>query len=333
MKQDQFLHASLDPLGAIGRVAYANQPEHMRKYRHGYEHYLNQMPVLKPEDPAFFRKQLLTHDLMQALASDLNNSSWLRAEDEPHENEFNRTILAIGEPDEHLNAHELILARWGNDFTSPVHGHVPGYHHEDILFGKMRVNNYRMSSSHNNIARLVSTVITGPGTFVSEYIKPSRTALPRPSSIHNFTSIGYSASIHYLTEHSRDGRDNGFEVEYFEDYYQLNPLNVIPINTMQGMYLPIGTVALVRSQNVPDYGDHYIVITGGVVQKPHGLRPQEVSIVAPHAGITLDHFVEFSGVRLLQLDKAATRAFLDFHDIRIADNRVIFPSTEPLTVA
>jgi hypothetical protein len=144
--------------------------------------------------------------------------------------------------------------------------------------------------------------------------------------VHNFTSIGYSGTLHYLPEHTRDGRDNGFSVEYYENAFGINQHEVTQITAQQGLELKIGDVALVRSQNVPEYGDHYIVITGRPVLKQHGLRPMDVAIHTRHidAAATLNKFEPIMGLTLLKLNDVAARSFRSFHGITATENSVTF---------
>ena len=90
--------------------------------------------------------------------------------------------------------------------------------------------------------------------------------------------------------------------------------------------LKVGDVALVRSENVNDLGDHYIIITGGLVQKDHGIRAEEVSIHAPETKDFLDTIYPINGLTLLKLEPVMACLFLDFHDIKHINGKIIFPS-------
>jgi len=143
--------------------------------------------------------------------------------------------------------------------------------------------------------------------------------------VHSFTSIGNSETLHYLPEHTRDGRDNGFVVEHFDDVYTLTEGDVVPVTGQQAYYSRIGDVLLVRSKNVPDLGVHYIVITGAPVLKPWGLRPQDVAIVAPNNRL-IENWQEDEQLVLLKLNQLAATAFREFHGIKVQDKKVIFPT-------
>jgi hypothetical protein len=112
--------------------------------------------------------------------------------------------------------------------------------------------------------------------------------------------------------------------------YVVEKENVGRISTDQAHHLQKGDVVLVRSEGVPQYGDHYIVVTGGIVSKPHGLRPETETIqLYPHtdASLLLDEYKPYNGVVALKLKKEAAKKFLDIHGIEIVDGEVKFLST------
>lgn len=334
------MQASTEPLKHIIQASYEGQDPSRRMYKPGYEDFMNQMPVLNSNDPELEAKVKITAIFMQSLAKKLKEAPWVTGENIPADNGFNRTIVAMESPIEiDLNfiaeglddtiplkeGTELVVAKWGNGHTSPVHGHAAGYLHEEILYGKMRVNSYRITDPQQRVVRLVKTEIVTEGTFASQYNQPSE--IERSALVHNFTSIGNSATLHYLPEHTRDGRDNRFEVQTWESQYFLTPGDVTRITSQEGMYLQKGEVLLVRSSNVPEYGDHYIVVTGHPVPKEHGLRVQDVSLTAMGQHWLLDQY-EGQELVLLKLSPKAKRSFHEFHGIEINDNNdVTFPNT------
>lgn len=318
------LEASKNPIEAIDKLAWKGQPPHLRMYRAGYEEYLNEMPVLVPGSPFLEEKLETSKKLMQLLGEKLKTEPWVH-ESMPVANSFDRTIIAITEPvldgKKWKGGPQLIVARWGHGFSSPVHGHSQGFLHEEIVSGKLLVNTYRKVEGPVRVARPVKTEIVKDGTFLSLYTTPKEVD-DREAYIHNFTSIGESVSAHYVPEYTRDGMGNAFDVQYFEDYYKLKPSDVEESNSYNAMYSRIGDVYLVRSQNVPDYGDHYIIITGAPTMKEHGLRPEDIAIQAPHAAGVLDSFEEKTGLRILKLKPQARLAWLAFHGILIDDNKI-----------
>ena len=326
----EFLQPSTNPLDDIARITYEGQPVEMRMYKEGFEDYLSGMPVLHDDAKYLHERVQLTKSTMKLLANELISNPWTSSL-QPLPGRFNRTILgleapAVGQDGALKEGTELVLARWGDGHTSPVHGHAAGYLHEELLFGKMRVNTYRIVDAVNRIARPLRTEIyEQPGTIASLYTPKSNTE--RGALVHNFTSVGYSGTLHYLPEHTRDGRDNRFTVDYFEDEFVLDWGCFTQINAQQGLWeLKIGDVALVRSGNVPEYGDHYIVITGRPVLKPNGLRPMDVAIHAPNAGYVFEGFDDIMGLTLLKLNDELKQKFYDFHGIKIVGNNVIFPN-------
>ena len=86
-------------------------------------------------------------------------------------------------------------------------------------------------------------------------------------------------------------------------------------------------MALVRSGTVPQYGDHYIVITGAPVLKPHGLRPQDVAIQAPDVKLLDEYRPLQMGLILLKFEEPAASDFLEFHGIEVKNGRVTLPET------
>lgn len=320
------LKASANPLDDINAIAYDGQPLENRLYKQGFEGYFEMMPTLSDEDPYLDVKIDNSVSVLNALALQLKAQPWTKTL-QPLPGKFNRTILAIEEPSQDIEGKEIVLARWGDGMTSPVHGHADGLLYEQLIFGKMRVNTFRIVDHYNRIARPVKTrIYSGFESIAQNYTlqqKHKRSAL-----VHNFTSIGYSASLHFVPEHTRDGRDNGFGVEYFDREHQFAPKSSFKqLTAQQGIeQLRVGDVALVRSQNVPDYGDHWIIITGAPVLKEHGLRPQDVAIHAPYAARILNQYEPVMGLTLLKLSDHLAEQFRLFHDIKIIDNKVIIPS-------
>lgn len=324
-----------NPAAAIDLVSYPGQDPKRRMFHPGYEDWLSYMPVLSDSDEHLKIKINIASDVMQQLAGELRQAGWVKQR-RLGTGDFQRTIIAIEEPEMAClgvpgssyvkrEGVEFVVAHWGNDHSSPIHGHAPGYLHEEILYGKMRVNTYRMIDDHT--VRPVKTFIATQGTFASAYSSVPHDGPRRQALIHNFTSIGQSASLHYVPEHTRDGRDNKFEVQYFEDVYGLSKDDVTRISSREGMFLQKGDVVLVRSTNVPEYGDHFIVVTGPPVKKEHGMRVQDEAIYAPHTREFLDTFPAHIGLTLLKLNPAAQAAFLDFHAITLTNGEVVFPKS------
>lgn len=288
----------------------------------GFEEFFNRIPVLSDNDELLAGKVSLAKSLMNNLADNLRKDDKLTLD--PGKGNFNRFILAIEDPTTCDNGggtnvikagSEIVLAVWGDGFSSPVHGHASGFLHEEIISGKVRVNTYQKINDQQ--VRLVETTIAGPGELISVYNKHSK---ERDNLIHNFTAIGHTVTLHFLPEYNRDGRDNKFAVEYFEDRFELNVESVERIDSYQGMYLQPGDVVMVRSTNVPEYGDHFIVVTGPPVVKPHGLRVQDKAIrMSPNGYNLLDLYEQKTGLTLLKLKREAQLAFLTFHEIRIGE--------------
>lgn len=325
------LHSSTNPVTDLDRISYPGQATNLRQFRPCFAWAMNALPEIKSSDENLAGKIYAAKTVMTELGKELRVQSWVNKVIDPEK--FERIIVAIEPPCEGPTGlkerAEIIVAQWGAGFTSPVHGHAVGLMHEQLLHGKIRVNTYRLIDPASGTVRPVKTVIIDkPGIFVHSYAEDNpENKFKRQTLIHNFTALESSASLHFLPEHVRDSRDNTFQVEYFETVHQLSFSDVIPIDTKQAMYLQKGDVVLVRSSNVPDFGDHYIIVTGPVVEKPWGRRVQEEQIQAPHATI-LDFYAadDFDGVTLLQLKPEAKKRFHEFHSIAITNGEVKFPT-------
>lgn len=337
-----FFEASKTPLEDLQAVSYPGQHPSRRQYQSGYEHWLERLPILSANDLHLKQKLQYAEVIMEELAQRLQGSSWIH-DNKPEPHGFNRTIIAMESPVVACNGItgdcsygsglmvtkegvELLVAKWGDHHASPVHGHSDGFLYEHILYGKMRVNTYRIVDAINRIVRPLRTDIATNGKFASGFMINEH-GIERGNLIHNFVSIGQSASLHFVPEHTRDGRDNGFTVHHFEDHHKLTVDDVTRITSKDGLYQRKGEVIMVRSSNVPEYGDHFIVITGHPVEKEHGLRPQEISIQASSNGISiLDLYDMEMGLTLLKLKPEARDKFLEFHDIQLIDDEIVFPA-------
>lgn len=109
----------------------------------------------------------------------------------------------------------------------------------------------------------------------------------------------------------------------FEDAHILTPNSFVQLLGDWFLKLENGTVLLVRSKNVPDLKDHYIVVTGKPIMKDHGLRPQTLTIGASNkASAVLDQFNEHAGATVLMLTPYMQKCFLNHHNITIDGGEV-----------
>lgn len=112
-------------------------------------------------------------------------------------------------------------------------------------------------------------------------------------------------------------------MQNFEDTYRLGFDNLTQVN--EWAHMPIGTVLLVRSLNVPELGDHYIVIIGRPVMKEHGLRPLTLMIKAPNAYRLFHKRTPILGATVLKLNLEYQEFFHQYYSIRL-DNGIHFPT-------
>lgn len=322
------IKASNTPQRHLELIAYPNQEPRMRKFHPGYSNYISSLPVLQ-EGPMLKPDILLTDTILGMLSTELttNDMAWLNSDD-PGVNSFNRNILSMAEPELRFESYgtvvegtgpEIFVAKWGQGFTSPIHGHPKGIHYEELLLGRILVNTYRLMGG--DTVRLAETYIMEPGQKEMHYIPNDDKTM-----VHNYKALEFSASLHFQPEHARDGRGNGYNPQYFEDSYNFLNEDLVQISSREGFYLRKGDVVLVRSSNVPEYGDHYIIVTGEPVKKPHGMRVKQTSISAPHASHILDSYsrsYEDTGVTLLKLSHDAKQDFFLYHDIKMISGEVV----------
>jgi hypothetical protein len=314
-----------DPVGLIESLPRRKeQRPQMRHYEKGYESWMGAIPIIEDHMHLSLKKNI-THSVMQDLAAYLlaKDPAWLKKERE----KFERSILAI-EKREGSEGAEILVAHWPKGFTSPVHGHAPGYLFEQVLDGRILVNLYRYMYTEGNqkIVRPISSGIQSfPDILASDYVPPSSSG-DRIGYVHSFTALTPVTTIHFLPEHTRDSRDNTVTIEHFDDF---TSDDVVRLNYFNADAMNIGDVALVRSQKVTEYGDHFIVITGPTIEKPHGYRKQD-TVIQANGNVTtfLDGYVpDKDGLTLLWFKEAAKKRFLNFHEIKVDGNTVTFPKS------
>lgn len=310
------MRASKNPLEDIEKVSYEGQDPNMKRYAFGYEEFMDNMPILENGD-SLNLNMIRTESVMAFLSEKIKKDKELMLLD-VKDNKFKRTIVALEPPElvsnEYRAKSEIIVAHWGKGFKSPIHGHSTGLLYEEVLSGMIKVYNYTIVDEEKRIVRPHSIQIIKEGVFVSEFAPHTEHENKRRTLVHNFEAIERSNTLHYLPEHTRDGRDNTFTLEQWEDF-TIN--DVERINSFQGLNLPIGSVVLVRSSNVPEYGDHFIIVTGRPIVKEHGIRPQDMSIMASSSDSTiLDAFPMIMGLTLLKLSEEKAQSFHRFHNTK-----------------
>lgn len=298
----KFLTPSRHPEEVIEKLAMAHQPPIRRMVRRGFEHHMAKMPVIDASAEEQDREVALTQQALMEMSADVRKNLHKLNIPEIADGQFGRIILAVEDPKERdgilIPGTEIVLALWGTGFTSPVHGHAPGYIHEDLLDGGFDVHLYRQMGPDEARTAVYEKSIpkTDPGIFYTEFVRDVGQAR-RSALVHNFRARMPSKSLHYLPEHVRDGDSNRFKVVNrpesgaLPSYIETKAYNpgfkieksdvkrVTKEEVMQGF--KVGDVYLVRSENVAFIGDHYVLITGGLIEKPHGVRPGDITFQIP----------------------------------------------------
>jgi hypothetical protein len=289
----------------------------MRQYQPGYDHFLALLPILDGQDETALE---VTDTVMVSLGKRLmkDKPEWIGRTLE----KFERSILAVEEPSSNSEGVEVLVAHWPTGFKSPVHGHAGGYLYEQVLSGEVLVETYRHVG--NRVVRPVRSENFKAGdVLVSDYIAPDNSQ-ERIGYVHSFTALTPVDTLHFLPEHTRDSRDNAVRIEHYaaegEAFTRLDIGHAVHATKP-------GDVALVRSSKVGNLGDHWVIITGDKVKKPHGWRPEDTHFAAAkELGAVLDAYQpDDYGMIFLKLNDP--KKFYEFHGITVEGGKVLFPKT------
>lgn len=289
-------------------LSYPGQDPNLRMYRSGYEQYMDQMPVLNQSDSNFRHNLCLARHTMRRIAADLKVNPWWKGLNAVP-GSFKRTVLAMEAPSITVNGelasgNEIVLGHWGRNVETSVHGHEPGFIHEEMIDGKMLVNSYRIVNEAERIVRATSQVIFTAGTISSGYERPNHGAINQ--MVHNVKALEPSTTLHFFAGHTRDGRGNQFTVEHFEDTYGLDIKHMRPVMYYDVCHAEVGEVYLIRDFK-NDRGDAYLV------RLPNN---EDLWIAAPHAAKILDVYSDMDYTQVfVQLKDIAASEFLHFHNI------------------
>ncbi len=333
----RYLEPSADPERALEKLAMAHQPPIRRMYRPGFDDLMREMPAIDARSADQSEQVAETVAVLERMRERvMANIGALNIPDIPP-GEFGRIILAVEEPKEEGNilipGTEVVLALWGEGFTSPVHGHAPGYIHEDLLGGAFDVHLYKETGDPRDRKAVYQRTVaqTEPGIFYREYVQDHGQE-KRSALIHNFRARRQSISMHYLPEHVRDGNANRFRVvnnaesapvpsyikqAEFRPGLKLAESDVRRVTKEEVLKeFKVGDVYLVRSENVAFLGPHFVVITGGMVEKPHGKRPQDLTFLVPDGEKTpLDNYDWTESLVVLKLEESAKKAFYEHYEL------------------
>lgn len=297
-----------NPIAVIESQTYKDQPIRRRMFREGYAYHFNKLYDLDKNPEKLSENRVV----MQDIADQLSYENWVK-QTQAMNPDFSRVIIGIEEREGQQESKEIVVAFWKKGQISPPHGHSEGWLYEHIIEGRIIVHTYSVHDLENKIVRPHLSEVHGAGELVSTFVpKGTHKVWKRESFIHSFEAVDDAVSVHFVPEHTRDGRDNTFVVQHFN----LKEGEYTQITAKEAMYSQKGDVILVRSTNVPEYKDHYIIITGEPIMKPHGFRPQDVVVQAsPLDTGLLNSKNMWNGTTLLKLNKKATQRFNDFHNL------------------
>lgn len=321
------LQMSVTPYEDILRVSNPVNPV-VAEFKSGYEYALNCMPDFTSSDtpptPGLIEFAAMN---MQRLSIDLMQSGWTYEDVQSiPANTLKRVIIGIERTKTDGKGSEIVVGFWGRGFHAATHGHGTGYLHDILLHGKLLSSTYRFIEPESAVARIVESKIIRAGETMLEpqYTSPNNDPKDRSHGLHSFTVLENAASLHFVPEHPRDGRDNTFDVEYFEDVHHLQPTDVTYVRPDELQTLPLGSVVLIRNVFGSDFGDHYTVITGKpVMDRWRVAELTGLKIEAKH--VSLFNFFEGESMVVLRLSKDAEKRFLQFQGIAIANGKIYLP--------
>jgi hypothetical protein len=97
------------------------------------------------------------------------------------------------------------------------------------------------------------------------------------------------------------------------------------VNLDDAMKLKKGEMMLVRSDNKYEiYGDHYALITGGIIQKPRGLRLSLVTLPPlDYSKNLIESFTPIENKTLLVLTVEATAKVMEHYGLHMSEGDLI----------
>ncbi|GEM_PF-805761 len=318
----EFLRASTQPEAVLPRLLNPN-PLGFTTYRPGFEGYFERIPRMDPTRPYPTEEVEQTRRVLGELAMAVLEREDAMDLPQVEDGKFGRVVLGLEDPSEGedrvlVPGTEVIIALWGRGFKTPVHGHKVGYLHEALVKGSIDISMYERLRSGRLDARFALFDRTvqqrEPGIFCSAFTQDVG-QLERSAVIHNFAALEPTMTLHYLPEHIRDARGNKFEVvgKKNDREFEVDESNVQRMQLEDFIASNVGDVYLVRSPSVPQYGDHYVLIVGGIVQKPHGMRPDDV-LFSAGSGTPLKSYGKDELV-IFKLSGAARNAFYEHYAI------------------
>ncbi len=163
----------------------------------------------------------------------------------------------------------------------------------------------------NGKVRPIQSELKTPGMVTNEFI--SSKSQKRKFFIHNYEVVKPSTSLHFISEFNRDGRDNTFEVEYFEDLYLID--DSTPVARKDIANLSPGSVLAVRCEGAKEFRNHYIVMDGTEHYTIMSNSPFLDNMAKENPDMDL-YFV---------LSDKNQQLFHEFHGITMKNGEVTFP--------
>jgi hypothetical protein len=312
-----YFKATTDAQNWLDLIAPEWEKDFQRIYVPGYESFFERLPIIEgAADPQLVEKlkirQQVVHELAVKLRADKEfvNAHLVKRG-------YKQFILALEQPllqanNNYKEGAKLQMISWAPTSMSAIHSHSPTYFTEDVIVGKFRVIEYQMYDE------FVNGLVRATNVKVADINNPAplhdveQNSQEQLKLVHEVLPLTQALTLHFAEKRNNGHLD--FFPQFFEEERNLWKNDVIKISTKEAMYLQPGDVTIVRSKNVSELGDHYIVVTGPPILKAHGIRPQNISIPMNSPGL-LDYFDDNDKIVMLKLRPEKAMEFLEYHKL------------------
>lgn len=180
----------------------------LNAYHSGYEHYMDNVPIIKSDDCEEIKNGKLqtTSDQITLLAKELLTQSWIYRDWPSNGIMLTRAILAI---DKETNA-QIALVRW-NQIETPIHGHQYGQMLDMLLAGTAAEQDYDIIDSVNRVVKDNGHYqrAIGPKILSNGYYSPLEAI--KGAMVHKFIPLSKCITLHFIPEMPPDGKGNLFQ--------------------------------------------------------------------------------------------------------------------------